>query len=450
MPDVNPSPPDESISSGATADTGMALHWRIAIGLVIGAACGIAARNLLPPQADGSADPRVAWVIYYLAEPAGQIFLRLIFMVVVPLLFCALVLGVAGTGDVRRLGKLGLLTLLFTIVLSGVSVGLGVLLADTIQPGRRLPEAQRETLRQSYAVDAAKVQAQAKQARPVRDTLIQIIPRNPLREIVDAIDGTSPGGILAVMFFALALGIALMCAPNSARPVIAVLQGIYDATMVIVGFAMKLAPFGVAGLIFALTAVLGLQILHILFWYVATVLLGLAIHMIVAYSAAVGLFARMSPRQFFRGVSDAMITAFATSSSNATLPTSIRVARENLRLQPEVANFVLTVGSTANQNGTALYEGVTVLFLAQVFGVDLSIGQQFMVAFMCILAGIGTAGVPGGSIPFVAIVLQGIGVPPEGIGIILGVDRLLDMCRTTLNVTGDIAIAACVDRWERR
>jgi DAACS family dicarboxylate/amino acid:cation (Na+ or H+) symporter len=164
------------------------------------------------------------------------------------------------------------------------------------------------------------------------------------------------------------------------------------------------------------------------------------------YSLVIWLGAGIRPRQFFSRISEAIVTAFATSSSNATLPTSIRVAQQNLGLRPEVTRFVLTVGSTANQNGTALYEGVTVLFLAQVFGADLSLGQQFTVAVMCILAGIGTAGVPGGSIPFIALVLQSVHVPPEGIGIILGVDRLLDMCRTTLNVTGDIAIAACVDR----
>lgn len=437
-----------SSGNGPRRKRGLALHWRIVIGLVVGGVAGIAARNLLPPLADGGPDPRVAWLIYYVAEPAGQIFLRLIFMIVIPLLFCALVLGVAGTGDIRRLGKMGLITLLFTIILSTISVVLGVFLVDAFEPGRRLPAEQREMLNVKYGSDAAALAAQAQQTRSMRDTLLGIVPRNPLRELVDAIDGTSPGGILAVMFFALAFGIALMSIGPRAAPVVAVLEGIYEATMVIVGFAMKLAPFGVAGLMFALTAMLGLQILQILFWYVLTVLTGLAVHMVFAYSAVIWLAARRSPWRFFQGVSDAMVTAFATSSSNATLPTAIRVAHEDLRLKPEVANFVLTVGSTANQNGTALYEGVTVLFLAQVFGVDLSVGQQFMVAFMCILAGIGTAGVPGGSIPFIAIVLQSIGVPAEGIGIILGVDRLLDMCRTTLNVTGDIAIAACVDRWE--
>ncbi|MEP0842859.1 MAG: dicarboxylate/amino acid:cation symporter, partial [Phycisphaerae bacterium] len=279
-----------------------------------------------------------------------------------------------------------------------------------------------------------------------RDTLLSIIPKNPLRELTEVMDGTAPGGMLAVMFFALAFGVALMCVPQRAGPVLAVLEGVYEATMVIVRFAMRLAPFGVAGLVFALTATLGLDVVAILGWYVGTVLAGLALHMFGVYSVVVSLAARMSPRRFFSGISDAIVTAFATSSSNATLPTSIRVAQQGLGLRPAVTRFVLTVGSTANQNGTALYEGVTVLFLAQVFGVDLNLGQQFKVAVLCILAGIGTAGVPGGSIPFIALVLQSVHVPPEGIGIILGVDRFLDMCRTTLNVTGDIAIAACVDR----
>ena len=427
----------------------LALHWRILIGLLLGACGGILARWLCPPAADGTADPRVQWMVYYLAEPAGQIFLRLIFMIVLPLLFCALVLGVTGTGDVRRLGRVGLLTLVFTVLFSAASVGLGLLMANTVRPGARLPQAQRDLLRARFADETQRIASQAEQARPVRDALLDIIPRNPFQELVGAIDGSASGGILAVMFFALAVGIALLYTPERAGPVIAVLEGVYDATMAIVGFAMRLAPLGVAGLMFALTAMLGLQIVQILFLYVGTVLSGLGLHMLVVYSLFLVVAARMNPWRFFSRISDAVVTAFGTSSSNATLPTSLRVARENLGLKPEVGNFVLTVGSTANQNGTALYEGVTVLFLAQVFGIELTLAQQLVVALLCILAGIGTAGVPGGSIPFVAVVLGSVGVPVEGIGIILGVDRLLDMCRTTVNVVGDLAIAACVDRCER-
>jgi DAACS family dicarboxylate/amino acid:cation (Na+ or H+) symporter len=230
---------------------------------------------------------------------------------------------------------------------------------------------------------------------------------------------------------------------------VSVIEGIYDVCMVIIGWAMRLAPFGVAGLVFSLTAVLGFDILKTLAWYVATVIAGLALHMFGVYSLVVSIFARLSPRQFFGRITEVLLTAFATSSSNATLPTSLRVTEQNLGVRREIAGFVLTVGSTANQNGTALYEGITVLFLAQVFGVDLTLTQQITVVLMSVLAGIGTAGVPGGSLPLVAILLLRVGVPPEGLGIILGVDRLLDMCRTTLNVTGDIAVAVCVDRAER-
>jgi len=430
---------------------GLALHWQILIGLIIGAAAGLIANAWCPAQADGTPNPGLAWVVQNIAEPVGQIFLRLIFMVVLPLVFSALVLGVAEIGDVRRLGRVGLKTLLYTVGLSACSVAIGVGMANALQPGLRLGDKQRTALRQRYAAQTEEKVAQARQAKPLRETLLDIIPRNPLQEMVGALDGSSRGGgMLAVMFFALLFGIALTLAPERTKPLISVLEGIYDTVMVIVGLAMRLAPLGVAGLVFSLTALLGVEILKTLAWYVLTVLGGLTLHFLGVYSLVVGLFARLNPLRFFSRSSEALLTAFATSSSNATLPTSLRVAEHNLGIRREISSFVLTVGSTANQNGTALYEGVTVLFLAQVFGVDLSLTQQITVALLAVLAGIGTAGVPGGSLPLVVMVLQTVGVPAEGIGIILGVDRLLDMCRTTLNVAGDIAIAACVNRSESR
>jgi DAACS family dicarboxylate/amino acid:cation (Na+ or H+) symporter len=441
--------------SGAAAPPsrrrGLALHWQILIGLVIGATAGLVANALCPPQPDGTPHAGLTWVVRNIAEPVGQIFLRLIFMVVLPLVFSALVLGVAGIGDVRRLGRVGLKTLLYTVGLSACSVAIGVGMARMIRPGLRLGDEQRAALRQRYSSQADEKVAQARQAKPLRETLLDIIPKNPLQEMVGAVDGSSPGGgMLAVMFFALLFGIALTLAPERTQPLVRVLEGIYDTVMVIVGIAMRLAPLGVAGLVFSLTALLGVDILRTLAWYVFTVLGGLALHFLGVYSLVVALFARLNPVRFFARSSEAMLTAFATSSSNATLPTSLRVAEEKLGLRREISGFVLTVGSTANQNGTALYEGVTVLFLAQVFGIDLTLTQQITVALLAVLAGIGTAGVPGGSLPLVVMVLQTVGVPAEGIGIILGVDRLLDMCRTTLNVTGDIAIAACVNRSEAR
>ena len=425
----------------------MALHWQIILGLGVGAAAGLLV-NIL-----SIADTRAVGVARSLAEPIGQIFLRLIFMVVVPLVFSALALGVAGIGDLGRLGRLGLRTLLLALVLSAISVAIGLTLANTIRPGAHLREQKREELVERFATKdaSAKALAEAKKAKPLRDALLDIIPKNPLQEMVGALDGSSPGGgMLAVIFFSLMCGIAITLAPERTGPLIGVLEGVYDVVMVIIRLAMRLAPLGVAALVFSLTSALGLDILKSLAWYVATVIIGLLLQLIGVYSIVVSAVARMHPLKFFKGITDAMVTAFATSSSNATLPTTLRVAEKDLGLRPEVSRFVLTVGATGNQNGTALYEGITVLFLAQVFGVDLTVGQQVTVVLMSVLAGIGTAGVPGGSLPLVVTVLVSVGVPAEGIGIILGVDRLLDMCRTVLNVTGDIAIAACVDRAENR
>jgi DAACS family dicarboxylate/amino acid:cation (Na+ or H+) symporter len=207
---------------------------------------------------------------------------------------------------------------------------------------------------------------------------------------------------------------------------------------------IALAPVGVAALLFTVTAQLGYSVLVQLARYVGVVVLGLLLHQFVVYSLSVKLLGGMSPVRFFRAISDAMLTAFSTSSSSATLPTALKVAEENLRLPPHVSRFVLTIGSTANQNGTALFEGVTVLFLAQLYGIPLTLGSQALVVALCILGGIGTAGVPAGSLPVVAMILGMVGVPVEGIGLVLGVDRFLDMCRTTLNVSGDLAAAVVI------
>jgi len=227
-----------------------------------------------------------------------------------------------------------------------------------------------------------------------------------------------------------------------------VLQGLYDVVMRLLEMVLRLAPYAVACLLFTLTARMGWDVLRQLGSYVLVVVLALAIHQFVVYSIAVKWLGGMSPLFFFRSIRDAMVTAFSTASSNATLPTSLLVAEQKLHLPSHVSRFVLTIGSTANQNGTALFEGVTVLFLAQFYGVDLSLAQQFTVVAICILGGIGTAGVPAGSIPVVVMILGMVGVPAEGIGMILGVDRFLDMCRTTLNVTGDLAAAVVVARGE--
>ncbi len=433
------------------------LHTKILLGLLIGTVLGLAARGIAISPVDGVATSgggfrewlgaNLEFIATHIAEPVGKIFLRLIMMMVIPLVVSALALGVLELGDVRRLGIVGLRTLLYTLILSGSAVAIGVGLTNFFQPGSTLPPEQRELLSERYGAKAAQAVAQRKQAKNIRDTLLDLIPENPLQEAVGALDGSSKGnGMLAVMFFSLFLGAALAVTGPVADPLVKVLEGLFAVSMTVIGWAMRIAPYGVACLLFAITSQIGFEILKTLGWFVATALGGMLLQFLVVYSTMLWFVAKRSPRQFVTDTSDALITAFGTSSSNATLPTALRVAEENLKLPKEISQFVLTIGSTANQNGTALYEGVVVLFLAQVFGVDLTMSQQVVVVLMSVLAGVGTAGVPGGSIPLIVIVLQSVGVPGEGIGIILGIDRLLDMCRTVLNVGGDLVLAACVGR----
>lgn len=422
-------------------------HW-ILLAMVAAAVAGACANEFFPRQADGTR-PALDWIVRNIAEPMGQIFLRLIFMIALPLVFCALTLGVAGMGDIRRLGRVGLTTLVFTVLLSSIAVFLGVTIVKTLRPGEGLPPDKRAALVERYTSQTSTAIQNANRAKPLRDALLDIIPRNPLQEMVGALDGSSPGGgMLAVMFFSLMLGVGITLAGPRAAALTATLESLYEVVMVLIRLAMYTAPFGVAGLVFSVTALLGFDILRTLGWYVIAVMGGLALHTFGVYSILVALVARIRPRQFFSHISEVLVTGFATSSSCATLPTALRVTEHKLGVHREITNFVLTVGSTANQNGTALYEGITILFLAQVFGVDLSTQQQIMVVVLSVIAGIGTAGIPGGSMPIVVVILQSLGIPGEGIAIILGVDRILDMSRTVTNVSGDIAIAACVDKIE--
>jgi DAACS family dicarboxylate/amino acid:cation (Na+ or H+) symporter len=430
---------------------GLPLHTRILIGLIVGVGAGVGCNAIW-----GGANTRVVWVISNITEPVGQLFLRLLLMTVIPLVFSSLVIGVAGIGDVRKLGRVGLKTLAYTVVISAISVVIGLTLANTVRPGQRIDPATAAALEARYGSDATKQVEEAQKAGEKESVLMTvvktIVPTNPIAAIAgvkrDPKEGDTPN-MIHLMFFALILGIATtMISSSVSEPFVRGLEALYEISAKIIDLAMKFAPFAVACLLFNNTARFGLDLLWALAWFVLTVLAGLALHMFGVYSLSVYFLARISPIDFFRRIKTVMLTAFSTSSSNATLPTALRVSQENLGVPREINSFVLTVGATANQNGTALYEGVTVLFLAQLAGIDLSIGQQITVAYLAILGGIGTAGVPSGSIPFIVVVLVTIGVNPALIAIILGVDRILDMCRTTLNVTGDITAATYVARSE--
>jgi len=405
------------------------------IGLLVGLVLGSAAHFFF---ADA---PALAGFVHYVTEPIGKIFLRLLFVLVIPLIVSALAMGVAGLGDLRSLGRIGLKTFAYTVVVSTIAVLIGVTFVNVFKPGAGLSPDLRARL--TAQASAAPPPAPAAGTSGV-DFLVGLVPNNPVRAMAD-------GDMLAVMAFALLLGLGLsMTRTQAARRLEEMLEGLYDVTMRLLELVLQAAPLGVACLLFTLAARLGLDVVRQLGVYVLVVVGALAVHQFVVYSVSVAWLGRMSPVRFFDAVRPAMITAFSTASSNATLPTALLVAEENLKLPSHVSRFVLTLGSTANQNGTALFEGVTVLFLAQFYGVHLTVAQQITVAFICVLGGIGTAGVPAGSIPVVVMILGMVGVPAEGIGMILGVDRFLDMCRTTLNVTGDLAAAVVVSRGEER
>jgi dicarboxylate/amino acid:cation (Na+ or H+) symporter, DAACS family len=423
------------------------LHTKIFIGLAVGLIAGLLCNFFL----NGNND--VKWIVSNIAFPVGQIFLRMIFMIIVPLIFTAIVLGVADFKDIHKIGRVGFKSLLFTLVITAVSVLIGIALVNTFQPGIGITQENRSALMQTLSNNnkvVSNIVTTVRETKSFLQILVDIIPRNPFVDIVNAFDPNyRGGGLLSLMFFALLFGIALAITKSERTETLTkFFQGVYDVVMKIIDFAMRLAPYGVAALIFSTASQLGFQIVSTLAQYVFVVLIALTIHLLFTYGLIIKFAVRKNPIEFFKNISEVLITAFSTSSSNATLPTAIRVTSEKLKVDKDITNFVLTVGSTANQNGTALYEGITVLFLAQFYGVDLNLTQQLLVVALSILAGVGTAGVPGGSLPMVVMVMQTVGIPAEGIGIILGVDRILDMSRTVVNVTGDIVLAEWVNKTE--
>jgi DAACS family dicarboxylate/amino acid:cation (Na+ or H+) symporter len=365
----------------------------------------------------------------------------MLFMIVVPLVFTSLALGVAGLGDLKRVGRIGSKALFIFITITTMAAVLGLVLVNLVRPGESLDPTVRAALLSEYSTQAAEKIGTGDGFGI--NTIVNIVPRNPL-------DAASRGDMLGLIFFAIVFGIALTHLPAAvSAPVLRVLDGIGQAVAVIIGFAMKLAPIGAAGLIFSVTAQFGLSVLRSLSLYVVMVLLGLAIHQFGVITLLARFFVGIRPSVFIKRTRSLMITAFSTSSSNATLPTTIRTAQEEFGVPSEVAGFVLPLGATMNMNGTALFVVMTVLFLAQVFGIELSMPMQLVVVIMSVITAIGAAGVPSGGIPLLVMILGMVGIPGEGIALILGVDRILDMARTVPNVTDDLLASLMITKSER-
>lgn len=415
----------------------MALHTRILLGLLIGAVLGIIANQMVGPE-----NPVVAFVNEYIAGPVGQVFFNLLYMIVMPLVFASISLGVAGLGDLKKAGRVGIRALGYFVISTALAASAGLILVGIIKPGTRVSAATRDGLMDAYSGDAAQRVAQSESVTFGIDTFVNIVTRNPVASAVN-------NDMLGVIFFGIMFGVALtMIRGDRATVMVRWLEALNDIVIKIVEIAMRLAPYGVAGLIFGVMSRFGFDLLVPIGRYIVTVMGGLLAHGLITIPIIVWLTVRVRPWDFYKRVRASLVTAFSTSSSAATLPTNIAVAERSLGVPPRIAGFVLPLGATMCMNGTAIFEGITVIFLAQVFGVTLDVGQQAVVMVMCVLTAVGAAGVPGGSIPLLVGILAMFGVPGEAIGIVLGVDRILDMSRTTLNVVGDLGASLYVAKNE--
>jgi Na+/H+-dicarboxylate symporter len=406
------------------------LHTKILIGLVAGAITGTLAEQL------GVGD----WVV--MLEPLGQAFIRLLIMIVIPLVMASLIIGTASLGDLKKLGRIGIKTVGYYVVATALAVALGLAVATTFQPGAGLDEEVKTQLLSDYAgTNEARLESM-QEAPGLQDILFNIIPRNPFASMASM-------DMLQIIFFALFLGIALTVLTEEKRkPLINVLESVNDAMVVIVGIIMKIAPYGVFILIAAVAGRFGFGVIVSLFQYVLVGIGTMVLFTLIFYPVTLKFFSGMSPVFFFKRFYEVMVFAFSTSSSNATLPINLKVTEDDLGVSRDVASFVLPLGATVNMNGTAIYHGVSTIFIAQVYGIDLTAAQLVIVVITATLASIGAAGVPGIGFITLAIVLEALGIPLEGLAMVLGVERILDMTRTAVNVTGDSAAAVWVARTE--
>lgn len=402
---------------------GMSLTKKILIALVLGLIAGI----IFTFVPEGVFSP----VDTYVLNPVGQIFLNLIMMLVVPIVFVSIVLGTAGLGQPAKLGRIGIQTITFYLVTTAVAIALSLALAFAIKPGT------------AGIFDVSTADYEAQEAPPVVETLVNIIPTNPLASM-------TAGDMLQVIAFAIFVGFALAFLKDKTENVHRILEQTNDILMFLVNLVMKFAPYGAFALIASAIGGAGLDAIGSMGAYMGTVILGLFLHSAIIYSLAIWLLGKANPWTFYKGFFPAMTVAFSTSSSNATLPASMKAAQENLRVSKSVSSFVQPLGATINMDGTAIMQATAAVFIAQVYAIDLGLVDILLILITATLASIGTAGVPGVGLIMLAMVLTQVGLPVEGIALILGVDRVIDMLRTTVNITGDAVCAYIISENEKR
>jgi proton glutamate symport protein len=374
-------------------------------------------------------------------RPVGTVFIRLLTFIAIPLVLSSLIVGAASLSDLSKIARIGAKTITYYVLTTSVAITIGLVVANIIQPGIRMAAEPRERLMVEYQED---VQSRIDQVIEVNivDQMVNMIPTNPLNAIAQ-------GEMLQIVFFGVVFGLLLTAiAREKAEPVIKIFEGVMDAMIKLVEVVMKIAPYGVFALIAATVGEFGFDILGTLLWYIAAVILGLFLHMSLTYSILLKSLSKMPVIRFLKEMRPVQLIAFSTSSSAATLPLNMKVSENNLGCSKETTSFILPLGATINMDGTALYQGVAAMFIAQVYGFDLNIAQQLTIVLTATLASIGTAPVPGVGIIMLIIVLKAVGIPEEGVALILGVDRILDMIRTLTNVTGDAAANVIISESE--
>jgi Na+/H+-dicarboxylate symporter len=422
---------------------------RILIGLIVGAAAGALVHLVTPfvPALHTGA----LWFAETICDPLGQVFLRMLFFVVIPLVFASLANGVLQLGELSHLGPLAGRTFALFALNMAIAVTLGLLMMNILQPGSRFDEETTTRLVQEYSGQAAKhVETSATRPKMTPDTVVDMfMPRNLFGAFVGS-QRNMLGEVLPLIVFAILLGAAGLKLPRERRQRLQYgLETVSELMTGIVHFALRLAPYAVPAMIFSVVVKIGFDILLALGLFVIGCVSMLLLHLFGTLSLWIKFLAKRRPAEFFREIEDVLVTAFSTSSSSATLPAAMTAARERLGVAPSTAGFVLPLGATMNMSGTALYEGCVVLFIAQVFGVHLDLVQQATLVFLSVMSAVAVAAIPGGSLPLIAGLLAAFGIPPEGIGIILGVDRILDMTRTMTNVGADLVTTVVVDAGQR-